>query len=75
MCDAVSCCKECGNPLLGIVYIKFKEELKKLIVANHRDPHDLLVSCEVDFKDNRIRELMDDLGIIKECCRVRLLTN
>jgi DNA-directed RNA polymerase subunit N (RpoN/RPB10) len=72
-CDTVGHCKRCGNQLPGLIYKAYKNELKKLIESNHRDPNDLLISAEADIKDNRIRDLLDDLMIFTDCCRITII--
>jgi DNA-directed RNA polymerase subunit N (RpoN/RPB10) len=74
-CDTVNICKRCGNQNVGLIYPIYKEELKKIINANHADPNDLLISAEVDIKDNRIRDLLDDLMIFTTCCRITIMSS
>jgi len=80
MTDVLSCCKECGNPLPGLVYSAFIKEIEQFAKSNNvNNP-----TTNITFKsfidktdeknDDTYNKLFNDLMIYKHCCRIRILT-
>ncbi len=69
MTNVLGCCKHCGNPMPGLVFETFRKEVDKNQPAN---PTNKTYVSEV--RDKGYRELMDSLGILKDCCRISLMS-
>ena len=79
MGDVRSTCIQCNNPHIGFIATKYIEELNKLINAQIKDPqvqpNSLFISAEIVFGNDENRKLIDDLGVMNECCRCSLMAH
>lgn len=69
-------CLSCGK-VLADKYEYFKEEVAK-IKAKEEIPNNELSTIDVNEKEVRKTiegHVLDDLGIVKECCRLCILTH
>jgi DNA-directed RNA polymerase subunit N (RpoN/RPB10) len=78
MTDIVSCCKECGNPLVGLVYDAYIVEIKKLTKSNDGTINEFLrgntFTTFTDDNPNKYSDLLDSFNIYKHCCRLRMMS-
>jgi len=68
-------CYSCGK-LLANKYNYFQDELlrKKLAMNTTEDP--LIIDINIiDIKKSIAGEIMDDLGLVRVCCRKVMMTN
>lgn len=68
-------CYSCGK-LLANKYNYFQDELlrKKLAMNTIEDP--LIIDINIiDIKKSIAGEIMDDLGLVRVCCRKVMMTN
>ena len=78
MGDTRSTCNLCNSPHIGFIADVYSEELKKRIIStgipDEKTINLRLTSAEVNFKNDEIRKLMDDLGVRTDCCRISLMS-
>ena len=81
MGDCISFCNRCLSPTPGLCIAEYRKQLiarvEKQLAADQvkvvRPANDIAVSADVDLGDD-MRKVMDDLGVLTECCRITLMS-
>ena len=81
MGDTIAFCSTCLSPTPGLCVKEYRAMLKAAVekklkadgIIASRPANDIAVSADVDLGNN-MRDIMDDLGVLSECCRISLMS-